>query len=180
MNKITQLLSQLEAAEAEIAEFDRLEEKAKNNLSQAVTANTTVAEAKSRILDARLTLDLMAAKKVNAEPLRDKIADELKATLARIVTGWNDGITAMREATEAEIITANTTFFNGDERAARCWWEQGPMNAQPIFDRYRDAYYPTESLRSSPGWGVVEMAGHFLRHLRKNAPVLGLIPDELV
>jgi hypothetical protein len=151
MNKITQLLSQLAGAEAEIAEFDKLEQKAKANLTQDITANTTVADTKARILDARLTLDLTAAKKGQAEPLRDKIAADLRETLVRFVAHWNDSITEMREATEDEIIAANVKFFNGDERAARSWWDQGPMNAQPIFAQYHHAYYDPGVLRPALG-----------------------------
>lgn len=179
MNKITHLVEQLAGVQKEIAELDKLESKASADLLLVASPDISVASARTKILDARLTIDLTTAKKRNAQPVRNKIADELKETLTKVVGSWNESVSAMREAMEEEIIVTNTKFFNGDERAARRWWNCGPMNEQPIFAVYHAAIYDESALRNGPNWGETEMAGHFLRHLKKHAEVLGIKPAEL-
>ena len=179
MNKISSLLAQLTSVETEIAELNNLESKAGADLLLVASPGISVTTARAKILDARLTIDLTNAKKNNAFPLRDKISAELKETLNHLANHWNGWCKQLREATVEDIIAANVKFFNGDERAARRWWEQGPLSQQPVFTKFHNATYDLTSLRSAPNWDEIKMANHFLRHVKRHAAVLGIKPEEL-
>jgi hypothetical protein len=180
MKKITELLAKITGIDNEIAELDKLESKASADLLLVASPGISVESARVKILDARLTIDLTAAKKNNAWPLRNKNADELKELLAHIVARWNANLEARREAKENEIVSANAEFFNGDERAARRWWEQGHFIQQPIFAKYRNAEYPTSALRRNPSWSEVQMAKHLMRHLQNYAEDVGINLEKLI
>ena len=178
MNKITDLLSQLAAVDKDLAELDELEAKAGADLLLVATRDISIASARTKILDARLTIDLSNAKKEKAQPLRDKIASELHATLTKLAEQWNGCVNLLRERTETEIIAANLKFFRGDERAARRWWEAGRLIEQPIFELYRDGVYELNVLRRGPQWVEADMAKHFQRHIAKHSKVLGINPAD--
>jgi hypothetical protein len=180
MNKITDLVKKLEAVQADLAAYEKLAGKAHLDLTNTVTAGTTVAAAKSVILDARLTLDLVAAKKHAAGPKRSALAQELKRVLYVVVNGWNASVQAKREKLEEDIVTMNLALFNNDRDAARRWWNQGHLIQMPIFAKFRDAIYDTQALRNAPNWKEIEQAEHVLRHLERYADSVGLKPEQFV
>lgn len=180
MNKITVLVSQLSAVLDDLAAYDKLAGKAHLDLTNLVTADTTVAAAKSVILEARLTLDLVAAKKRAASPKRQALAKELKQVLTGVVNNWNAAVQATREGIEEKVIAESLPNFNGDMGEARRWWNQGHLMQMPIFAKFRNAIYDTQALRDGPNWGVIEQAGHVLRHLDRHAEALGLKPEQFV
>jgi hypothetical protein len=179
MKKITDLISQFASIEKEITELEKLEAKASADLLLVASPNISVTEARTKILDARLTIDLTASKKSQAVPLRIKVGDDLKATVKAIVEKWNEAVMQAKKDVEERLITLNTEFFDGDGRAARDWWESGNLERMPVFEKYRTAFYPVEAMWTNHRWNETMMAEHFLRHLEKHAKICRLESFQL-
>lgn len=179
MKKINDLISKLAAVSKDIAELDATEKKASEDLLLVSNPGVSVADARTRILDARLTIDLARAKLAGAQPLHAKLTDDLIQTCQAAAKVWNDGVLEVKAAEETAIVESTTRLFNGDGQSCRAFWETGNFIRLPFFAQHREAYYDLGAFKVSPRWDAIQAASHFKQHVQRYASVLGIKPATL-
>ena len=177
MKKIINLIAKLKAAEKDVAEFNKLKDKAGADLLLCASPSLSVTDARSKILDAQLTISLVNAQLQKASPLVLATEAELLQEITAQAGQWNAALKSSRLATEEKIIQTSLFQFNDNERACRRWWEQGHLVQQPVFAKYREAFYPNECLvvYRGRGWDVRKVATHFMEHVQQHAEACGLV-----
>ncbi|MGA9777846.1 MAG: hypothetical protein ACLPRE_11390 [Limisphaerales bacterium] len=130
--------------------------------------------AQQKIRDARLTLDLIDAKRAKLSGPRDEALSELSTQLKGHVEAWNSAIRKGIETIEAQVVETMTQFFNDDEVECRRFWSEGNMPRLLIFHEWRQAFYPTDCLRQRMERDLVGTAKDFLRSVERHSAVLKL------
>ena len=179
MKKINDLISKLAVVSKDIAEQTATEKKASEDLLLVANPGVSVADARARILDARLTIDLARSHLAVMEPLHAQLTEELVKSCRSAASVWNDCVQTVKVAEEDAIVESTTRLFEGDETACRNWWELGHFIRMPIFAKYREAWYDDGAFRLSRQWDALQAASHFKQHIQRHASILGIKPSLL-
>jgi len=179
MKKLILLLTQIDALDKELQEFERLENKTRADILLAAKSDIPLNVAQQKIRDARLTLDLVDAKRAKLLEPHIEAKNQLATLLRHFAEAWNSALQKACQEIELTVLQKNLEFFEGDERACQRWWEQGNMVQMPIFYKYRQAFYPTDSLRAQIGRDLIGTAKHFLRHVARLSREMGIKPSDL-
>ena len=179
MKKINDLISKLAVVSKDIAEQTATEKKASEDLLLVANPGVSVTDARTRILDARLTIDLVRSRLAAMEPLHAQLTEELVNTCRSAADVWNGCVISVKAAEENSIVEVTTRLFEGDEKACRDWWEAGHFIRMPIFAKYREAWYDDSVFRLSRQWDAIQAANHFKQHIQRHASILGIKPSSL-
>src|SRR5580704_1187274 len=166
MNRIQKLIAETELNRKEIAEYDRMEERTRSDILELARADLPIQEARQKLLDARISLDLITAKREKTESPANQARTELEDTLSRAVARWNNAVTQDKEAREAAAIQSTVPLF-GSHAASSRWWNQGPLNALPIFHNHRLAYFDDANWDQRLRLDLCGLARTFLAHFHR-------------
>jgi len=179
MKKIVKLIEALTAAERELTDLAKLKRKASDDLLLVANPGITVETARTKILDARLTIDLVDAKLAKQEPLRKKTAGELLQLVRTCADKWNEQVNNVRLELEADLIEITRPFFEHDVRACRRWWEQGNFIQMPIFHNHRDGEYRDQALKVTQFNDEIKIAKHFLAWVDRHRGAVGIKKETI-
>ncbi len=174
MKKIKELILAQATNDNLLAEFNTAKTAASADLVSVLSPSTTIETARKKILDARLTIDLMDVKIRTVNQEWQKTDEELEHRLSLAVTKWNVALQVQREHSQDQICTASLPNFNGDEAACRSWWQAGRMNEQPALFKFAQAYYDISVLLQFHRKETKDRAAHFLKHVAIHAEGCGL------
>jgi hypothetical protein len=146
MKRLSALITQIKLLEKEIADLDKLDALAQEDLKAASDPRLDIKVARTKITDARATIDLAVSKRKALEQLLSVQEDKLLSGLKRLIVLWNREIAAICSATKESIIQANLFTFNGDEAACRNFWD-GRIQDQPAVLRFERMRYDDSMIR---------------------------------
>ncbi len=179
MKKLKEALHRITSLQKELADFSRLEEKTRADILSVARSDIPLDAQKQKIRDARLTLDLVDARRAKILEPREEALGELTALLRNRVEAWNSAVAKAQEALEGQVVGNTLAFFDGDERACRRWWERGNMGQLPIFHEFRQGFYPTDSLAERIGRDLAGATRDFLSFAQRHGASMKIEPATL-
>jgi hypothetical protein len=173
MKRLVTAISQIKLLEKEIADLDKLDAKAQQELKDASDPRLDFKTARQKITDARATIELVEGKRKALAQLHSIQEDKLATGCKRLIAFFNGEIAGCEHRAKNEVISSNLNQFGGDEAACRNFWE-GRMQELPSLRRFTGARYDEDLVRIGKSLSVCASAEHFVRHVESNAPRFGL------
>jgi hypothetical protein len=171
--ELESLIKEASQIRSQLKRLDEMEETARSAIVTATDEDVTAPAVQQRIGDARLTLQVVSARRSKLKPpfslLHKKLLEEFK----REGSAWNDRVRAVRQAKEDELVAALLPFFLDDAKAARRKVKESLLYA-PVFAQYREAifgfpYYPEPGQQD-----LVRDVKWLLDHCKRHEKALGL------
>lgn len=174
MKKLSDKLSQFTKLKREEAESEKLENKARSAILEAARSNLPLETAKQKILDSRVTLDIVCAEQEKIIGPLNQATEELRNSLRGHISAWNSGLLKGRAEMIEQIIEALQPFFEDGENEARAWI--GQMNVETFTGLriWREAFYDDMSLRQRMSHDLIGTVKDFLRHMDRHSAILGI------
>ncbi|HEV2331198.1 MAG TPA: hypothetical protein VGY56_20645 [Verrucomicrobiae bacterium] len=178
MKKLIELLARIQAAEKEAAEFDSLESKTRADILSIAKSDVPINIQKQKITDARLTLDLVDAKRDKIlEPLA-QLREELHTEFFSAVGAWNATVAGIKKAMVDGLIRNSLHLFGGDVAYCRQFFPDWKIEELPVCHTYRQAFYDSSGLEQIYRRNPLPTVQGFVRHVEKFVPVLNLDPKK--
>ena len=135
-------------------------------LEEATDEDLGSAGPQHKVADARINLDLVAARRRKLKDPWQKVQRDLAAQFKVEAATWNDKVAAARTAKEDEIIRANLPFHEGDEPTLRKGFN---FNSLPVMLNYRKAFFDIPSYENAADRDPVRDVGLWLRTSKSGA-----------
>jgi len=146
MKEIESLLTEASKIKDELKRLEQMEADARSAIISATDDDVTTPAAQQKIADARLTLEVVSARRSKLKPPFSIVHRRLLEQFKTEGRAWNDRVSEARSAKEEEIVVALLPFWEGNASRMRKIMGDSLLTA-PVFHRYREAtfqfpYYP--------------------------------------
>ena len=168
------LLSETKKLAGEIKRLDAMEAGARTAIVQATDEDVTAPDVQKRISDARLTLELVSARRSKLRPPLSVAHNRLKEQFKAEVDAWNNRVVAARKAKEAEIVRANLPFYENSEREFRRHFN---FDSVPAMYHFRRAFTEVPRYENPAQADLARDAGLLLDHIERWSKKLGILAD---
>jgi hypothetical protein len=140
MKKIELLVTEASKIKNELGRLDDMEANARAKIISATDEDVTTPAAQQAIANARLTLEVVAARRAKLKSpfsgVRETLQEQFKAEGKR----WNAAVEVARLAKEMELVAALLPFWEGDEKLMRRIMGDSLLSPT-IFHQYRQAFF---------------------------------------
>jgi len=171
------LIADMAGNNREFAELNRLASAAQEELRRAASLDIPLAEARRKINEANLTLNLVAARRDKFSEPQAALLEKLCLEVRSLSAAWDSAIQAAQQNIERKIFTDAAFLFGGSQAEAKRYWKNRDMHSLPVFEGVNAAMYSSEALcrlDQMPEHQTISAAKHFVAHIERNAPALGV------
>jgi len=171
MKELKSLLTEASTIKAELKRLDEMEANARSAIVAATDEDVTTPAAQQKIADARLSLEVVSARRSKLKPPFSALHVRLQERFKAEVQAWENRVVEARVDKEAEIVRANLSFWEDDERQLR---KDFDFHRVPVMHIYRKAFYSVPSYENPKDRDVVRDVGLLISHIEQWSKKLGL------
>jgi len=171
MKELKSLLTETSKIKAELKRLDEMEANARSAIVAATDEDVTTPAAQQKIADARLSLEVMSARRSKLKPPFSALHARLQELFKGEVQAWSDQVVEAREQKTSEIARALLPFWEGDERQIR---KDFDFHRVPVIHLYRKAIYTVPSYENPKDRDIVRDVGLLISHIEQWSKKLGL------
>ena len=173
MREIESLLTEAAKIANELKRLDQMEEEARAAIVDATDSDVTLPSTQQKIGEARLSLQVVAARRSKVKPpfslLYKRLLEQFKAEGTR----WNAIVEAERLAKEKEIVAVQLQYWGGDEKCMRRTMGAS-LFAPTVFQKYRQATFIFPYYQYPEEQDLVRDVRLMIAHIERSKDALGL------
>jgi hypothetical protein len=170
---LTELLTEGGKIAAELARLDKMEAAARAALVAVTDEDIQTPSAQQKISDARLALDLVAARRAKIRAPHGEVWKVLREQFGAQAKAWDTRVSEGKRKEVEDFIKANLPFYEGDERACRRALEGETFERLPCAHKWRRGFFYMPFYPDPRQEDLIRDVKIFLRHIERQSKALG-------
>ena len=159
--------------EAEVVRLDKMEAEARAALVAVTDEDIQTASAQRKIADARLSLDLVTARRAKLRAPQGEIWKALDQQFKSAAAAWDQRVSEGKTREVEAFITANMPFYENDERACRRALEGETFERLPCAHKWRRAFFHLPFYPNPKEQDLIRDVKVLLAHIARQSKNLG-------
>jgi len=166
------LLREVSKIASELKRLDDMEAGARSAIVSATDEDVTTPAAQQKIADARLTLEVVSARRSKLKPPFSVAHQKLQERFRAEGNAWNDVVAAARREKERELVAAMLPYWNSEAAMRRVLGAN--LQAASVFRKYHEAVWHRPFYPHPEEQDLVRDVRLLLSHIERSKKALGI------